>query len=66
MSDERASRPDPDARDDRAPRVVELQRRIREIESSDDARFGSFGAVDWISCVLLSIVLPLLAFWRFA
>jgi hypothetical protein len=45
-------------------RVLELQRRIEELEAQDEDAFGHFGAVDWIACILVALVLPAaLLFW---
>ena len=46
--------------------VEELERRIRELESLDDAAIGSFTGWDWLVCVIGSLVLPAIALWWFA
>jgi len=47
-------------------RVDELHRRIEELEALAEDRFGRFGAVDWIACVLAAVVLPVLLVLWFA
>jgi hypothetical protein len=47
-------------------RVAELETRIAELESLDEASFGHFGRWDWIACVAFALVLPALALWWFA
>jgi hypothetical protein len=44
----------------------ELERRIRALESQDEASFGAFTAWDWTACVVFTVVLPLLVIWRCA
>lgn len=41
----------------------ELERRIEEFEGLDDRAFGRFTGVDWVVCVVTSVVLPALAIW---
>ena len=48
------------------PRVRELERRIEELESRDEAAFGHFTAWDWTLCTVFCVVLPLLAVWWWA
>jgi hypothetical protein len=48
------------------PRVRELERRIEELESRDEAAFGHFTAWDWTLCTVFCVVLPLLAAWWWA
>ena len=50
----------------RRRRVEELSQRIREIEADDERAYGAFGAIDWIACVLLSVVFPIAIVWWFA
>ena len=47
-------------------RVVELERRIEELETLDEARFGRFTRWDWLICLSLAVVLPLLLVWGYA
>jgi len=46
--------------------VLELERRINELETQNEAAFGHFTVWDWTGCVVWAVVLPLLLFWRFA
>jgi hypothetical protein len=46
--------------------VEELERRILEIESAEDAVVGRFTAWDWLICVGGAVVAPALAMWWFA
>jgi len=48
------------------PREHELERRIEELEASDEAAFGYFTAWDWALCIVFAVVMPLLLVWRFA
>jgi hypothetical protein len=48
------------------PRVRELESRIEELESKDEAAFGHFTVWDWTVCTTLFLVLPLLVVWWFA
>ena len=48
------------------PTVLELQRRIEELEGMNEAAFGEFTSRDWWICILGSLVIPLLALWWFA
>ncbi len=48
------------------PRVVELERRINELEPQGDAAFGQFSVWDWVGCSLICVVVPLFLFWWFA
>ena len=45
------------------PRVRELERRIEELESQDEAAFGQCTLWDWTLCTVFCFVLPLLGFW---
>ena len=47
-------------------REHELERRIEELETSDEAAFGHFTAWDWTLCIVFAVVMPLLLVWRFA
>ena len=47
-------------------RVAELEARIAELESLDEASFGHFTRWDWIVCVGLAVLGPALALWWFA
>ena len=42
-------------------RVVELERRIRMLESEDERAFGRFTRLDWWLCFVGAVVLPILA-----
>lgn len=44
--------------EDRAAIVADLERRIEELESLDDAAFGEFTRVDWVLCILGALVVP--------
>lgn len=46
--------------------VDELEQRIEEIESLDDAIIGRFTGWDWLACVIGSLVVPAIALWWFA
>ncbi len=46
--------------------VDELERRLGELESLDDAEFGRFTKWDWLVVLLTSLVVPYLVFWWFA
>ena len=46
--------------------VDELEGRLEELESLDDAQFGRFTKWDWLAVLLTSLVLPYLVFWWFA
>ena len=46
--------------------VDELRARIEQLEGQDEAAFGEFRAVDWLLCVLGSVVIPAAAAWWFA
>ena len=46
--------------------VDELERRIGELESVDDAAVGHFTGVDWLLCTLGALVIPGFAMWWFA
>ncbi len=48
------------------PRARELERRIEELESHDEAEFGRFTTLDWTICIVFGFALPLLAFWWWA
>ena len=47
-------------------RVAELERRIAELESLDEASFGHFTRWDWIACSVFAVGLPARALWWFA
>lgn len=47
-------------------RVRELERRIEELEALDAPSFGHFTVWDWSITIAFSLVLPLLAIWRWA
>jgi len=47
-------------------RVHELERRIEELESADEAAFGHFTTWDWALCIVFSVAMPLLLVWWFA
>ena len=52
----------------RTPRdasVEELERRIEALEELDESAFGTFTRLDWLICVLGSLVVPSLALWWF-
>jgi len=55
------STPEPDN-----PRVRELERRIQELETVDEAAFGRFTAWDWTICIVFGLALPLLGIWWWA
>ena len=38
--------------------VAELQRRIELLEAGEHEEFGAFTRMDWIACILGSIVIP--------
>jgi hypothetical protein len=39
--------------------VAELQRRIELLEAGEHEEFGAFTRVDWIACIVGSIVIPI-------
>jgi hypothetical protein len=47
-------------------RAHELERRIEELETRDEAAFGHFTAWDWTLCTVFCVALPLLAVWWWA
>jgi hypothetical protein len=47
-------------------RQHELERRIAELETRDEAAFGRFTAVDWTLCIVFAVALPLLFIWWWA
>ena len=47
------------------PRVLELRRRIEELEALPESAFGRFTRWDWVACTLLSLGLPAAALWWF-
>ena len=53
-------------RADRERLVEDLERRIEEIEALDDSDVGNFTALDWFFCIAGSVVIPVIALWRFA
>ena len=53
-------------RADRERLVEDLERRIEEIEALDDSDVGRFTALDWFFCIAGSVVIPVIALWRFA
>jgi hypothetical protein len=53
-------------RADRERLVEDLERRIEEIEALDDSDIGGFTALDWFFCIAGSVVIPVIALWRFA
>jgi hypothetical protein len=48
------------------PRGRELERRIEELETRDEAAFGHFTAWDWTVCTVFALAVPLLGIWRCA
>jgi len=40
------------------PRVLELLRRIEELEALQESALGRFTRWDWLACVLVALVLP--------
>ena len=46
--------------------VADLERRIEELEALDDSDVGSFTNLDWFFCITGSVVIPVIALWRFA
>ena len=58
-------RPEP-AADAAATRVAELERRIAELSSQDEAAFGRFSGADWLLCAALGLAVPAAALWWFA
>jgi hypothetical protein len=46
---------------DRIHRILvdDLERRLRLLETADEAEFGPFTSLDWALCLLLFVVLPL-------
>jgi hypothetical protein len=47
-------------------RQHELERRIAELETRDEAAFGRFTAFDWTLCIVFAVALPLLFIWWWA
>jgi hypothetical protein len=48
------------------PRARELEGRIEELETRDEAAFGRFTSWDWTVCIVFALVLPLLGVWWWA
>ena len=48
------------------PRAHELEGRIEELETRDEAAFGRFTTWDWTVCIIFALVLPLLGVWWWA
>jgi hypothetical protein len=46
--------------------VADLERRLEALEALDDSDVGSFTSLDWFFCITGSIVIPVIALWRFA
>jgi hypothetical protein len=46
-------------------RLVELVRRIEELEALDESRLGPFTAWDWLACAFAALVLPAAVLWWF-
>ncbi|MFP6639506.1 MAG: hypothetical protein VCC04_04615 [Myxococcota bacterium] len=44
-------------------RVAELKERIEVLNDLGDAELGSFTRLDWIACILLGAILPLLVLY---
>ncbi len=51
---------------DRERLVADLEHRIDELEALDDSDVGRFTTLDWLFCITGSIVIPVIALWRFA
>ena len=51
---------------DRERLVADLERRIEELEALDESDIGSFTTLDWFFCITGSVVIPVIALWRFA
>jgi hypothetical protein len=47
------------------PRLLELVRRIEELEALDESHLGPFTAWDWLACALAALVLPAAVLWWF-
>jgi hypothetical protein len=56
---EAAPAPEADAR------LLELVRRIEELEALDESHLGPFTAWDWLACALSGLVLPAAVLWWF-
>ena len=50
----------------REQHVADLERRLEALEALDDSDVGSFTSLDWFFCITGSIVIPVIALWRFA
>ena len=46
--------------------VADLEHRIDELEALDDSAIGKFTTWDWCFCIVGSVVIPVIALWRFA
>ncbi len=46
--------------------VEDLEKRIESLEALDDSALGSFTALDWVICVVGSVLIPALLLWWFA
>ncbi len=46
-------------------RVEDLERRIEELEAIDSASLGAFTTWDWVVCVVVGLIIPILALWWF-
>jgi len=62
----RSEDPVADAAPEASARVLELERRIAELEALDDSAFGAFTTLDWLACALAALVAPLVVLLWFA
>ena len=46
--------------------VEDLEQRIESLEALDDSALGNFTTLDWVICVLGSVLIPALLLWWFA
>ncbi len=46
--------------------VEDLEQRIESLEALDDSALGRFTTLDWVICVVGSVLIPAVLLWWFA
>ena len=46
--------------------VEDLEHRIEALEALDDSALGRFTALDWVICIVGSVLIPAALLWWFA